>query len=252
MQSSQPEGGEELEGVVGEVVRGLQAAGGENLLGVALYGSLVKGRYTPGVSDVNLLVVVAEAGLGALLPLAPVLTGAFRRAQVVGFVATPADLRAAARLYPAKILDIQLFHRRLCGKVHLADLVIDPRELRYRTEQELKNMQLRLRRQVLERGAEPAVLWDGVVRSLPKLAVILGTLLRAGGVQLPLARSALLVQAASELGLPEAPMARIAPLRRRDPRPDAAAVHELAREYLDMLGDLAGRVGAGELAVRQS
>jgi hypothetical protein len=181
--SSQPEAGEEIERVLAEVVRGLQAASGDNLLGVALYGSLVKGRYAPGVSDVNLLVVVADAGLTALLPLAPILTGAFRQAQVVGFVATPADLGAAARLYPAKILDLQLFHRRLHGDLHLADLVIDARELRYRTAQELKNMQLRL----------------------------------------------------------------------RDLRPDATTVRETARDYLDMLGDLAGRVGSGdELAVRQA
>jgi hypothetical protein len=245
MQASETGAGAEVERAIAQVVQDLQAAGGGNLVGVALYGSLLKGRYTPGLSDINLLVVVADAGYAALVPLAPVLTGAFRQAQIVAFVATPADLRVAARLYPAKILDIQLFHRRLHGELHLAELAVDAGQLSYRTAQELKNMQLRLRRQVIERGAEPAVLWDGVVRSLPKLAVVLGTLLRGRGVQLPLERPALLLQAARELGLAAAAMERFAGLRRRDERPDGATVGETAKEYLELLGSLADLVGEG-------
>lgn len=244
MPSRQAVVGQDVERALADVVHGLREAGGANLLGVALYGSLVKGRFTPGMSDVNLLVVVADAGLDALLPLAPILCGAFRQAQVVAFVATPADLCSAARLFPSKILDMQLFHRLLHGDVHLAEPRVDPGDLRHRTVQELENLRLRLRRQVLERGAEPSVLWDAVVRSLPKLAVVLGTLLRGGGVQLPLERPALLRQAARELGLEEAVMARVASLHRRDERPDAAAVREIARAYLDMLARLAVLVGA--------
>ncbi len=251
MPSKQPAAGAEVDRTLEEVVRDLQAAGGANLLGVALYGSVVKNRYTPGLSDINLLVVVADAGLAALLPLAPILTGAFRRAQVVAFLVTPADLRSAARLFPAKILDLQLFHRPLYGEAHLADLTVDAGQLRYRTVQELKNMQLRLRRQVLERGAEPAVLWEAVVRSLPKLAVVLATLLRGSGVRLPLERPPLLLQAARELGLAGTAMARFAPMRRRDKRPDAATVRDTAHEYLDMLGNLADLAGTFERSGRE-
>ncbi len=243
MQDSEAPGDAALERAIDDAVRGLQQAGGANLLGVALYGSLTKGRYTPGHSDVNLLVVVADAGLAALLPLAPVLTGAFRRAQITAFVATPQDLRAAARLFPAKILDIQLFHRKLCGELHLGELAVDPEQLRYRTTQELKNLQLRLRRNLLERGGEPAALWEGMVRSLPKLAVILGTLLRGRGIELPLARQAVLEQAAARLGVAAGAMERFAHLRRRDLPPAEPVVRELAERYLELLGDLAARVG---------
>jgi hypothetical protein len=246
MTSRQPEGAAGVEALIDEVVRELRAAGGANLLGVALHGSLVKGRYTPGLSDVNLLVVVADGGLAALLPLAPVLTGAYRRAQVSAFVATPADLRQAARLFPARILDMQLFHRPLHGDLHLAEIAVDAGQLQYRTVQELRNLQLRLRRQALERGAEPAVLWELLVRSLPKLAVALGTLLRGRGAQLPLARAPLLLQAARKLGLGEEAMAPFAGLRRRDARPEDAAVRALAGRYLDLLGALATAAGAGQ------
>jgi predicted nucleotidyltransferase len=246
MTSRQPEGAAGVEALIEEVVRELRAAGGANLLGVALYGSLVKGRYTPGLSDVNVLVVVADGGLPALLPLAPVLTGAYRRAQVSAFVATPEDLRAAARLFPARILDMQLFHRRLHGDLHLAEISVDAGQLQYRTVQELRNLQLRLRRQALERGAEPAVLWELLVRSLPKLAVALGTLLRGRGAQLPLERAPLLLQAARELGLAEEAMVPFAGLRRRDARPEDAAVCTLAGQYLDLLGTLATAAGGGQ------
>jgi predicted nucleotidyltransferase len=50
----------ELDRRLDRLVQRLREAGGGNLLGVALYGGLVKGRYTPGVSDINVLVVEPE------------------------------------------------------------------------------------------------------------------------------------------------------------------------------------------------
>jgi predicted nucleotidyltransferase len=234
-----PEIDKALEGLAHQ----LRDAAGSNLLGIALYGGLAKGRYTPGVSDVNVLVVLADAALPALLPLAPILTAALRDTHIVPFVVTPADLRAAAVLFPVKILDIQLSHRLLWGDVYLAGIEVEPEPLRLRTLQELKNMELRMRLRVVERGGDTDALWRGLLRNLPKLAVTLEVLLRARGIkEVPADRRGVLLQAAQQLGVAAETIEPLAGLRRSDHRPEPEGVRQLLASYLDLLAELCRRL----------
>lgn len=232
----------EVERILERLVRQLREAAEDNLHGIALYGGLAKGRYTAGISDINVLVVVADATLPALLPLAPILTAALRETQVVPFVVTPADLRVAAVLFPVKILDIQLWHRLLWGDVRLAEIEVQPEPLRLRSLQELKNMELRMRLRIVERGGEPDALWRGLLRNLPKLAVTLEVLLRSRGVEVPADRGGVLRHAAQQLGIPPERMDRLAGLRRSASCPDGATVHQLLSDYLELVGEICHRL----------
>ncbi len=231
--------------MLGGLVDRLREAAGSNLLGVALYGGLVKGRYTPGVSDVNLLVVVADARLPSLVALSSVLTGALRESSVIPFIATPQDLRDSATLFPVKILDIQTCHRVLWGDPHLAGITVDAAAFRLRVLQELKNMEMRLRLRLVERGAEPGALWRGLVGSLPKVAVTLESVLRFRGIEAPADRPSLLRRAAAALEIPAGRIDHLADLHRVDRRPDDETVRRLYGEYLDLLAELGGRIAEG-------
>lgn len=232
----------QVESTLERLLQQLQSAAGDNLLGVALYGSLVKGRFTPGISDINVLVVVSDAGPQPLLALSPVLTAALRESQVIPFVMTPEDLRTAALLFPVKILDIQLVHRVLWGDVHLAGIEVQPEALRLRALQELKNMELRMRLRMVERGVDPGAMWRGLTRSLPKLAVTLEILLRARGIPVPADRPGLLRLAARELGIAAERIDRIADLRRVDRPPDDETIRAQLAEYLAILADICRHV----------
>jgi predicted nucleotidyltransferase len=232
----------EIEKALAALVFQLRETAGANLLGVALYGGLAKGRFTPGVSDVNVLVVLAEAGLERLLSLAPALTGALRESRIVPFVVTPEDLRVSARLFPGKVYDMQASHRVLWGDVHLAGIAVAPEALRLRARQEIKNTELRLRLRAVERGADPDALWRGLMASLPKIAVTLETLLRLKGVSVPSDRPGLLRLAGRELGIPEERLEPFAHLHRVDRRPEDAEVRRLYADYLDLLAGLSRRV----------
>jgi hypothetical protein len=235
---SQPE----IERALEALVTQLREAAGTNLLGLALYGGLAKGRFTPGVSDVNVLVVLAEAGLDRLLPLAPALTAALRDLRIIPFVVTPEDLRISARLFPGKVLDMQESHRVLWGDVHLAGIAVAPEDLRLRARQEIKNTELRLRLRAVERSGDPDALWRGLMASLPKIAVTLETLLRLEGVAVPADRPGVLRLAARELGVPAERMEPFTQLRRVDRRPDDAEVRRLYAQYLDLLSAFSRQV----------
>ena len=232
----------EAEKALEELVAQLREAAGPNLLGIALYGGLAKGRYTPGVSDINVLIVLAEAGLERLLPLAPAIARALRESRVIPFIVTPEDLRASARLFPGKILDMQASHRVLWGDVHLDGLAVAPEDLRLRARQEIKNTELRLRLRAVERSGDPDALWRGLMASLPKIAVTLETLLRLDGVAVPVDRPGLLRLAARELGIPADRMEPFTELRRVDRRPEDERARRLYAAYLDLLSAVSRRV----------
>ena len=232
----------EIERALEALVAQLREAGGANLLGVALYGGLAKGRFTPGVSDVNVLIVVAEAGLEPMLLLAPALTAALRDDRIVPFIVTPEDLRVSARLFPGKIFDIQESHRLLWGDVHLAGLRISAEDLLLRARQEIKNTELRLRLRAVERSGDPGALWRGLMASLPKIAVTLETLVRLKGLSVPPDRPGLLRLARREMGIPPEQIEPFASLHRTDGRPEDSEARRLYALWLDLLAGLSRRL----------
>ena len=240
----------EVDAALERLIQQIQQAAGGNLLGLALYGGLVKGRFTPGVSDVNLLIVLSEASLPVLQPLAPVLTAALRDTHVVPFVATPMDLHASALLFPFKLLDMKLWHRTLWGDPHLEEIEIQPKALRLRAFQEIKNLQLGMRLRIVERHGDPDALWRGLVRSIPKLAARLEILMHARKVVMPTDRAGILREATRQLGVgpawsPER-VDRLAGLRRSEKRPGEEMVRQLLDDYLELLEEICHRV-EGEL-----
>ncbi len=232
----------ELTTMLDQLVADLRAAAGDRLRGVAVYGGLAKGRYTPGISDINLLVMVDAADFRTLGALAEVLTPARRRDRVAALVLTPDELAEFGRLFPVKLADIQAAHRVLAGEPGLAALGIDPPALALRLRQELRNLELRFRQTVLERGAEPAVLWRRLTATLPRLAVALEAVLRQRGADAPRRRGDILRAAAAALAVPPEHVEPFARIHREDPTPPDDRVRELASAYLSLLHLLADRV----------
>jgi len=238
-----------LERTLAHLVHRLQEAAGENLLGVAVYGAPAKVRQASGVAEINVLVVVANATLSALLPLAPVLTSAQRQSQVSSFVATPGELGVDAHLFPARLLEIRLTHRLLYGDVHLERLEISPRGLRFAALQELKNLEIRLRHRILDRGTDADLLWAGIVQSLPRLVAILETVLYARDGERPATRPDVLRLGGEALGIDPSRLEPIHALRLRTSRPTDEAVREELGGYLALLADLVralGHLAAGD------
>jgi hypothetical protein len=232
-----------LERTLQHLVLRLREVGGENLLGVAVYGMPAHQRTGVKNREINLLVVVSNASLPALLPLAAILTSAQRQSQVASVVVTPADLRAEAQLFPGRILEIRRSHRLMHGDVYLERLEIAPHGLRLAALQDLKSLEGRLRHRIINHGTDPDLLWSGLVQSLPRLASILETELYARHATLPGERAELLRLAGVELGIEPARLESLAALRPATRRPPDETVRETLDDYLRLLADLVQHLG---------
>ena len=196
----------------------LAGAAGKNLAALILYGGLARGRYRPGKSDVNVVVLLHEASAQALAAVAPALRAARRSAGVEPMLLTPAELPAAAAAFPTKFLDIQAYHIVLLGESPFAALDVPRAAIRMRVAQQLRNLSLRLRRRYLAVVSDPDAQATALAQVARPLALEAAALLRLAGKPLPAEdrTAAILSATATAFDLDRDALARLADLRQQE------------------------------------
>jgi hypothetical protein len=223
------------------LTRELTAAAGQNLAGLILYGGLARGRYRPGKSDINVVVLLHDASAAALAAIAPALRTARRAAGVDPLLLTPAEVARTADAFPTKFLDIKHHHFVLAGTDPFAALEVSHEHLRLRVEQELRNLLLRLRNRYTALGSDESMLTQVLARVARPLALGLQVLLRLAGREAPDRSADIFEAAAAAFGLEREPLARLAELR-QNPRPTG----DLAGLYQGVLAAVARAADAAD------
>jgi len=118
----------------------LQSSLGENLHSCLLYGSAVRGNVVPGVSDLNLLLVLRESTPDAHASIAEAIS---HNERIAPFVLGLAGIDRSIRAFALKFSSIRRNYRVLAGKDFLADLEVEPDLERFLVEQSLRNLRLR-------------------------------------------------------------------------------------------------------------
>jgi hypothetical protein len=205
---------------LGACCEDLVRAGGPALQGLLLYGSAARGRYRPGGSDVNVVVVLREASPEALDRLAPALQRGRRSVALEPFLITADEVPRAADVFPTKFQDIAAHHVLLHGEDPFSALVVPHAHLRLRVEQELRNLCHRLRRTYVGVRGDPQRLAAVLVDAVPGASVEFAALLR------------LLDHAPPTEDTPQAVLRAVAPVLGLQPAALAAVAQPSAEEAL--------------------
>lgn len=152
-----------------------------DLVSVVLYGSAARGEYRPGVSDLNVLVLLRE-----LSPAALRAAGELARAWVADGNAPPLLLsadewRRSVDVWAIEVADIRDAHLTLVGTDPFEGLQIRPEDLRLQCERELKGKQIQLRERYLLHAEQPDELGELLARSFSTFLVLFRTVLRLSG-----------------------------------------------------------------------
>lgn len=140
---------------IDEVGQLLAQALGEAVVCIAVYGSAAGDEYEPGISDVNLILVLREVRFLDLRLIGTTLARESRRAGTVRF-ATPLVveqqyLESARDVFPIELNDIRQRHRVIAGSDLLSRLEIATERLRLQAEREAREKLLHLRALVIHR-----------------------------------------------------------------------------------------------------
>ncbi|MEN6620844.1 MAG: nucleotidyltransferase domain-containing protein, partial [Smithella sp.] len=115
---------------------------------IFLYGSAARTDYRPGVSDINLLIILERADILAMTKfIEPVAKG--RISKIAPLFLTIPELIKLSSAFPLKYLSIMESHLILYGEDNLAEIRIGRESLEIRCRQEMLNLLMRLRRHYL-------------------------------------------------------------------------------------------------------
>jgi hypothetical protein len=188
---------------------------GDDLVSAVLYGSAARGDYREGVSDLNLLVILRLADVGALRRGAPLAREWAGEGNPPPLLLGEAEWRGSADVFPIEYRDIRDAHVVLRGADPFAGLEIRWSDLRHQCEHELKGKQIQLREQFLLVSEEPERLGALLVHSFPSFLTLFRTLLRLAGDEVPRDSEAVVRGVAGRVGFDPEGLLRIQAARGR-------------------------------------
>jgi predicted nucleotidyltransferase len=156
---------------------------GENLVGIIVHGSVVRGEYRPGESDVDVVVVLRDATFVALEAIATITDHARYTARIEATILTEREIEGASDCFPLLYDEIKRRHFVLTGRDPFARVAVHDTHRRLRIEQELREAQVRLRRAVLDAVGAREVLGGSVLRRTKQVRGPLHALLALKGVK---------------------------------------------------------------------
>jgi len=181
-----------------------------------LYGSVARGEYRAGVSDINLLVIVDSLEPAALRRLSGALD-AFRRERLAPPLLMQRDeWRRAVDVFPIEIADMQQAREVLRGADPVAELRVHPGDLRRALERELRGKLLRLRQVYALHAASPEALGDAAGRTAGSIAALFRVALLLYRSDPPRATPACLTELGRTSGIPTRAVADL--WERRSPK----------------------------------
>ena len=219
--------------------RRVEAALGENLVSLVLFGSAARGTHVEGRSDVNLLLIVRDATVAALHAATPVVAEWARGGQPPPLIFSEAEWRASTDVFPIEIEDMRDAHRVLAGSDPLEGVVTTRSHLRFELEHEMRGKVLRLRTEYAAAAADGKALGRLLMHSAGTFFVLFRACLRLTGGLPPAGHDALVQETAAAAGLDASVFEWVlAALDGKNP-PALAAFDPIAGRYVDAMEKLA-------------
>jgi predicted nucleotidyltransferase len=208
-----------------ELVESLRDALGDDLDAIIAHGSVVRGEYVEGHSDIDLLLVLRRDDREKLEAIGPALKLASYSARVEAILFASAEIPKAADVFPLLFGDVREKHALLHGRDPFASLIIPDAHVIIRIEQELRDARIRLRRLVAEAEGDPARIVGPVERKLKQIRSPIRALLRLRGEAVDDKLEAVLRAACAAYGLDPEPLLHLS----RSPD----KTHDVLRNLLD-------------------
>lgn len=149
---------------------------GDHLESVVLYGSVARGEYVDGVSDINLLVLLDDISGRTLSLLSPVVRQ-YATQRVRPIVVEQREWRAATDVFAIELTEMQDWHELLHGPDPLMGMLVPSSLLRLQAERELRGKLLQLHLGMLAADS-PERLGGLLLAALPSLVTYYRTALR--------------------------------------------------------------------------
>ena len=189
------------QGRLEEFVHAIEGAWGANLVGVVLFGSVARGEWREGRSDVDVAVVARKIGPAELAAVSDAVAVAEAAIHLDAMFLEEAEIQRSSDVWPLLFRDVCEHRVVLSGKDVFADVEVREDHAALAIEQELREALRTLRRNIIDTRGDHALLGARVDACLRKVRVPLRALLRADGVDVSHALSMVIAKGARKFRL---------------------------------------------------
>lgn len=212
-----------------EFASNLQTALGEDLVGILVHGSVVRGEYRPGESDVDVIVVLGQAEFGQLEAIGNAMQLARYSARIEATILLESEIAGASDVFPLLYDEIKQCHVVLTGRDPFSAVEVHDTHRRLRIEQELREAQIRLRRAVTDAFGAREAIAGAVVRKIKQVRAPLHALLALKGIACAADLPSVIAKVGETYGVDVAPLGAA----REAPEPAHAALVALLTKTID-------------------
>lgn len=174
---------------------------GDNLLGIAVYGSATGRDFVPKRSNINLLVILKQLGARELQSSLNLVNRGIKKGIVAPLFLTREYIDSSLDSFPIEFSEMRDTQVPIYGEDSLAELRIDREDIRLQCERELKGKLTRLRQAYLEIGLKARGIETLLKESLSSLIPIFRNMLRLKGEEPPQRKEEVISSFASEFGV---------------------------------------------------
>jgi hypothetical protein len=177
-----------MEKLLEQLVAKLQAAFGDRLVSVVLYGSAAAGDHQAKFSDYNVLCVLTQISRAELAASEPIFQWWRAKGSPAPLLLTEAEVTGSTDCFAIEFHDIQRHHQLLCGRDVITSLVVDDCFYRAQVEHDLRAKLLRLRQKAAGMLSEPDQLRRLLADSVSTFCVLFRHALALHGVEPPVTK----------------------------------------------------------------
>jgi hypothetical protein len=204
-----------------------------------LYGSAARGHAHGKQSDLNLLLILADASPAALRPIGPAVHAWVKAGNPPPLIFSQAGWKGSTDVFPIEMEDMRQAHRVLRGRDPFAGLETSPADQRHELEHETRGKLLQLRAEYAASGPHPKALGALLENSATTFFVLLRAVLRLKGTVPPKAPEDLVRAAGALVGFETGAFDWVLARRAGHKMPDLKQFDPIAERYLTAIERLA-------------
>jgi predicted nucleotidyltransferase len=187
---------------------------GSNLISVMLYGSYVSGDFVPGVSDVNMLVILEHSDPESIGILGKTASRMMRKYKITSLILTKSEFINSADVFPMEYADIRERNRVLFGDDETKSLTLKKKNLRHQLEEMLRGSVASLRQVLIASRGRRRVLEANLKILFGTLNALFRGLLRLqGSKEIPTEGEAIIDQVSQTFEIDAEPFKKLVRLR---------------------------------------
>lgn len=175
--------------IVESLVSDYRGVFGEDLVSVIMYGSAVTHEYKPGISDINIAIVIKDNSISQITKSIGLQKKWVKSKVSTPFFMTREYIHNSCDTYPVEYLDMRSNYRVLYGEDPLENIEIKREHIRLQCERELRGASIHLRRSFVQCAGNNKMLADLLNVSIRRLIPVFKGLLKLKGQSIPKSKS---------------------------------------------------------------